>query len=384
MDLYGYELLYRQSPENFFAGIDDDQATKEVIYNAFLVVGLDDLTDGTKAFINFSKDLIDSDVPYLLPPESTVIEVIERKEVTQYSIDACKKLRSKGYKIAIDDFDLDENSLELIKVADIIKIEYPNVSFETQRSLIRKYKHKVKFIAEKIETREDYQEAKELGYDLFQGYFFSKPAIINSKDIELLDKNILRIIEELNQTEPSYKVISDIIEGDLGLSYKLLKLANSVFFTTRNEIKSISHALSYLGVNELYQWFSLMMIKNIQDIENAEMIKLSLIRGKLMSLLASELKINDDAYFLTGIFSFIDKLLNKNMEQVLEGIPLSTPVKQALLGADNEYRRVLNCVIDFEMANWDKTENQYLNIIGTNRFMQLYLESLKWARKLNY
>ena len=319
MNIYGYELLYRQSEKNSFVGIDDDQATAELIYNSFLVIGLNDLTEGTKAFINFSKELLESDVPLLLPKENIIIEILEREEATRSTVDACERMRSLGYSLALDDFILDDNNLPLLDMADIVKVEFPSLALHLQRDLIKRYKTKVKFLAEKIETREEYQQAVELGYDLFQGYFFSKPCIVNSKEIVSINTNLFSIIEELNEKDPSYTKIAEIIKRDLGLSYKLLKLSNSVYFGSRYKIKSIPHALSYMGIKELYQWISLMLLKDLQNVENAELIKVSLIRGKLMDLLAAELnKKNDNTdYFFTGMFSFIDILLNKKMDQVL-------------------------------------------------------------------
>ena len=388
MRIYGYELLYRQSSRNAFVEMDDDQATTELICNSLLVVGLSDLTDGTKAFINFSKALIDSDVPTILPKESVVLEILERGKATQATVAACDRMRARGYQLALDDVVMDESFLPLMDKADIIKVEYPSVSYNDQRRLIRKYRGKpVRFLAEKIETREDYRRAVDIGYDYFQGFFFSKPAMINSREIVSLNANMVAILEELNRPEPSYEVIADIISGDLGLTYKLLKLANSVYLGTKYKIDSIPQALSYIGLKEIRQWISLMMLKNLQNVENAEMIKLSMIRGKLMELLARALQNTENAsdYFFTGMFSFIDQLISRPMPKILEGLPLSRDVKQALTGEPNEYRRLLDFVVNCEYANWNKIEKQYpLDIIGIGRFMDLYMESLRWARQLNY
>jgi len=389
MTLYGYELLYRQSNQNCFIEMDDDKATMELIYNSFLVMGLNDLTGGKKAFINFSKDLINSPVPYLLPKDHVVFEILERKETTQATIDACDKMRALGYTLALDDFVMDDNFLPLIDKVDIIKVEYPSVSLSDQRALIKKCKSTsdVKFLAEKIETREEYQLAAEMGYDYFQGYFFSKPAIVTSTDIASLNLTLFSVLEELYKPEPCYPAISDAIQKDLGLTYKLLKLANSVYIGSRYKIDSIPQAISYIGTNEMYKWISLMMLKDLQNVENAEVIKLSLIRGKLMELIAAELNdgTNVSEYFFTGMFSFIDVLMNQPMDQVLEGLPFSNDVKQALLGEKNKLGQLLALVIDCESANLNNSVNSCpLNIISSTRFMELYMESLKWAKRLNY
>ncbi|MEA4894321.1 MAG: HDOD domain-containing protein [Oscillospiraceae bacterium] len=324
MRIYGYELLYRKSDENAFTEMDDDIATSELIYNSFLVAGLNKLTDGTKAFINFSKDLIDSKLPYLLPKDSVVFEILERKEATEATIEACDRLKALGYELALDDFVIDDSFLPLFDKVDIIKVEYPSVSLEDQSRLVKENRNGTRFLAEKIETREDFQHAFDIGYDFFQGYFFSKPTIINSKEIASISANIIAIADELKNPEPSYDVISEIIMSDLGLTYKLLSLANSVYMGARGKIRSVKQALSYIGINEMNQWINIMMVRDLQNVENAELVKLSLIRGKFLELLAKELKYTDKASecFLTGMFSFIDVLMNKPMGEVLEGLPL--------------------------------------------------------------
>lgn len=381
-NIYGYELLFRQSNNNYFVEMDDDIATTQLLYNTFFVFGIDALTDGSKAFINVSKGLIDSDLLNLLPKDKIIIEVLERDKATQATFDACERFKALGYKLALDDFILDEDNTPLMSQADIIKIEFPSLSLDIQAALIKKHKNKITFLAEKIETREDYAIALKLGYDLFQGYFFSKPMMLNSKDIKFLNTNLFRIVEELNLPEPSYVKITEIMKADLGLSYKLLKLVNSAYIAPRSKVKSIQQALTFLGTRELYQWISLMMLNDVQDAENSEIIKQSLIRGKLMSVLAHEKDTSE--YFFTGIFSMIDVILNKNLNDVLDDLPLSANVKDALLGGSNEMRFTLDYIVNFENANWDEMhKNPLNNAVGTDRFMELYVASVKWAQSIS-
>lgn len=383
MKIFGYELLYRQNETNFFTGIDDDQATRELIYNTFLVMGLQDLTDGTAAFINFSKGLIDSEVPLMLPKQDIVVEVLEREQATSATISACSRLKEQGYQLALDDFVLDQNNEPLIEMCDIIKVEFPAVSREDQTALIGKYGKKLRFLAEKIETREEYGEAVKMGYDLFQGYFFSKPVIVKSREVVTLNANLVSVFRELNSPDPSYAVIADIFEEDLGLSYKLLKLANSVHMEAKNRIKSIPHALAYIGIRELKQWISLMMLKELQNVENAELVKQSLIRGKFMELIAAEMHPDAEAseFYFTGIFSSMDILLSRPMENVIQGLPISSVVKEALLGEPNIQRSMLDFVIDWENARWTTLANHFCI---PPKAADRYVESLRWAQKLNY
>ncbi len=385
MGIRGYELLYHQGSDHFCGQISGYQATTELIYNSFFIFGLYDLTEGTKAFINFSKELLETNIPTMLPKQKIIVKIPERNTETQITVDTCKRIKDMGYSLALGDFIFDEYDLYLLDLVDIVNIDYPSVSLDTQSKLIKKYGHKMKFLAENLETREDYDIAMKLGYDYFQGNFFRRPSMFKSREVASLNSNLFSILNELNKNEPSFSHIADIIEGDLGLSYKLLKLANSVYFSARKEITSIQHALSFIGLNELYQWISIMMLKEQTDVENAALIKLSLVRARFMELLAKELHPYDNAtvYFFTGMFSFIDVLLNQSMEKILKGLPLPDKVKQALLGEDNSLRQLLNCVIDYETANVVRSES-IVCAIGSSIFMSLYIEAIKWVNSLNY
>ena len=384
--VYGYELLFRKNNNNYFVPMDDDAATAELIYNSFFVFGIDNLTDGTKAFINCSKGLIDSDFLEVLPKDKIVVEILEREKASRATMEACLRFRSLGYKLALDDFILDEDNLPLVGLTNIIKVDFPDVSCEQQAALINKYKNKVIFLAEKIETRDDYRKAVELGYDLFQGYFFCKPNVLKSKDIKTVRASLIAIIDELHKPEPSYFKISDIIQTDLGLSYKLLRLANSVYIGARFKVSSINQALNLLGTRELYQWITLMILKDLQDNDNGELVKQSLIRGKLMNMLALEFhwSDHDSDYFFIGIFSLIDVILSRSFEEILAELPLSDRVKNTLLGEKNDIRDLLDCIASVERAEWDKL-NQYqiMQTIGPEKFMARYVEAIKWANSLN-
>lgn len=388
MNVFGYELLYRRGMNNFYEGTDDNKATAELIINAFLTMHINELTDDTKAFINFPQKLIIEEIPLVLPADSVVVEVLENVEINEDVIEACRKLREKGYIIALGDFVINKESyLPLMEIAHIVKIELSAVNYLKQRQLIKQYKNKINFIADKVETREEYQLAMDMGYDYFQGYFFSKPVIIKGKEIESLNINLIKIMSLLNNKEPDYQQIAETIELDLGLSYKLLKLANSAFFGSRNKIQSIKQALVQLGILEIRKWIYVMMLKEIQIIENKELIKNCFIRAKFMELLATETGKNDKSfeYFMTGMFSAIDVLLNKDMDTIIDEINLTDDVKEALLGGDNEIKKVLDMVISYESLKWNAFRiNKAVIGITPEKFMSLYTKSLMWVRKLSY
>lgn len=385
--IYGYELLYRKSTRNCYEGTDDDEATISLINDTFLVFGFNELVDRTSGFINFSQNLLQSDLIYVLPKEQVVIEILERVNPTEDVVAACRMLKSRGYILALDDFVLGDNIdsyLPLIELADIIKIEFSTVHDDGVQELMARLIPRVTFLAEKVETEEEYQLARKLGFQLFQGYFFSRPIMANAKEIGSLNVNLLRILEELNKPEVSYRDITDVIQRDVGLSYKVLRMANSLYFGTRNPVTSIQQALVRLGTQEISRWVLLMLLRGVQRAENAELVKTSIVRGKMLSLIARELgTVNESDYFVAGIFSSLDVLLNNTMENSLAGLAVSDDVRDALLGVDNRLRRCLDTLLTFERASWDEWDRHgELRCISCKRFMTLYVDSLRWQQAL--
>jgi len=386
MGLYGYELLYRSSSNNFYEGVDQSAATASLVHNTFLVMGFDRMIDGTRGFINFNQDLLEKEVPRILPKDKVVVEILEDVEANEAVIEACRKLKKDGYKIALDDFIFNRTDFDyapLIELADIIKIEFLNTDRNEQCKLLNKYKNKILFLAEKVETREEYREAGKMGYELFQGYFFSKPVMIKSKEIGTLNIHLVRIMEELQKKEPDFNFITDTVQKDLGLSYKLLTMANSIYYGSKFKISNLKMAVVRLGILELRHWVSIMLLRDFENDENREMIKTCLLRGKLLSLVSYELKQGDREtdYFLTGILSSIDVILNNDMESILNSMALSEEVKIALLEKKGLLWECLNCIQLYERFEVEAAlEGMAKQDISMHRFMDLYMEALEWLR----
>lgn len=386
-EIYGYELLYRQGGLNTYTGTDDDVSTAGLLSNSFMVIGFDTLIEGTRGFINFPEDLLLHEVPMILPKERVVIEILERVVPNDSLISVCERLKANGYTIALDDFVYQPDCAQcesLIELADIIKVEYGATAIEQQKYLIDRYGGNTVFLAEKVEDESDYRQALEIGYGLFQGYFFSKPVMLNATDIGVLDARYVLILDKCKNDDPDFDAIARIIQADLGLSYKLLKVINSVYFGASRPVRTIRRALIYMGARELTRWIHVMMLSGIKRTQNAELVKTCMIRGQLLSLLAVQLGCDEELqsdFFIAGILSSIDRLLNQNMETILTGLPISGRVRRALLDRDNLIGSSLDAVIAHESANWrplDRLLGKYG--ISRNRFMLLYLDALKWYR----
>lgn len=384
-NVFGYELLYRRSMNNFYEGIDGNQATRDLIYNAFFAMQIDDLTEGKVGFINFTDAMVRDLVPEMLPKEQVIIEILENSIVDRDLIQACKSLKAKGYVLALDDFVFNSSFEPLLELVDIIKIEFPYVSLENQRNLIKKYKHKIRFLAERLETREEFDVALNLGYDYFQGFFFSKPVIYKHRDIGVLNTSILNIIHQLRTLDPDYVRIAQAVELDVGLSYKVIRLSNTISFGARYSIRSVRQALVRIGILELRRWFNVLLLKDLQQIENHELIKQSLVRARLMENLANLCGFKDSSldYLLTGMFSSIDILLSKPMEDVLAGMPLVDSVKAALLGEANDLRLVLDFVKRYEVMDISPENFDFpIGKIDLITFHGLYIEALRWIKQM--
>ena len=383
-EVVAYELLYRGNKENTFSNIDGDQATAEVIINSFINIGMQDLSEGKQCFVNFTEGLLKSKIPTFFKPESIVVEILENVEINEELIEICKELKQLGYTIALDDFKIQESySLlpSLLKYVDIIKVDFLETKKDEQKRLVERYRpFQIELLAEKVETREEFLFAREAGYSYFQGYFFSRPLILSSHDVPVYLKTHYQILAELSKTEPNIEIIASEIEHDISLSYKLLKLINSPAFGTRNKIESIKQAIILLGFDEIKKWIYVLSVKNIHrsnDPKMQEVIKMSLIRAKLCEQIALQTGRNQSApYLLTGMFSLIDTLLQRNLVDILKDLPLSDGIQAALLGSKNDFYKILSWALQIEQSDW---EVEGLSVADINK---IYIKAIEWATGL--
>ena len=334
-----YELLYRDSYKNYFDGsISSDVATSTLLMNSYYSFGMDKLVGEGKAFINFDKALILNDVPNLLNSKSVVVELLEDIQPDKNFIEKIKTLRSAGYTIALDDYVEGYPYEELVNLSHIIKIDFMgNTKDQIEQICPVLLKKKKLLLAEKVETIEEFIWAKNLGFSLFQGYFFSKPTVIQSKSVGNNAFQYIRLMEELSKKEPNNKRIAEIIEVDVTLTYKILKLVNSNYSLVSN-VTSITHALAIMGSNTFKKWLSLATVQNIGETKIPELVKTSLIRANFMEKLGNHFGFRSNSEVpLIGILSVIDALLEKPMEELLESLPLSKEAKATLLNKESKY-----------------------------------------------
>jgi len=393
-NIYGYELFYRNSEENSFPNIDPEMATISVLINTFLSIGVDKIAGENRVFINFSEKLLEEvDFFVKLHPEQIVIEILEDVEITPTILDRLRKLKERGFTIALDDFLMNSSHMkydrELFRLVDIIKIDFLNTSSLEQMeytTLKRNYPN-ITLLAEKVESVAQREYAEKLGYELFHGYFFAKPEII--KGIEISSNITLHtyLLNLLYSDLPDLDEIADLMMRDISLTYKLLRYINSMAFDIPNKISSIKQALVLLGAREIRKWMQILLLYEMGEGENRGSIKAlveySLVRAKMCELIAKrKQKRNVDEYFLTGMFSLIDIIISRSKEDILPLLHLSDEVTETLFGMSTEITPYLQLVIAIETFNWDLVYT-YSEQIGISEaeLSQVSQEAYRWVHR---
>jgi c-di-GMP-related signal transduction protein len=384
--VYAYELLFRKGTSNAYSATDGDQATSSVISDSFLLFGVDALTSGKKAFINFTQNLLMDDTATILPKDLLVVEILETVAPDKGVIAACRKLKLMGYTLALDDFVFEDRFLPLLELADIIKVDFRLSSPDERTGIVKRCSgYPIKFLAEKVEKPEEFEEAINAGYTYFQGYFFSKPVILSSRDIPSSKISFMSILHEVNLPEIDFNKIETIIKRDLSISFKLLKFINSAFFSFSREIHSIKQALLLLGSNEIRKWVSLIILKGMGQDKPEELVVISIIRARLCELIGKSLGMKDNTsdLFFMGLFSMIDTFMNRPMEEVLSALPLADEIKSALLGREGPFNDIYQLVLVYEKVDWEQV-TLHCDKIGLDQFIMAdhYIKSIEWANNL--
>jgi len=378
LHVVAYELLYRNSYNNYAEVADGESATADVIVNAFLEIGVENLVGSAKAFINIPRGLLLSDEIYGLPAECTVLEILEDVILDDEVVSAVKKLKESGYTIALDDFIYDENKASIVELADIIKLDLIALMPDELRQQVESMrKFDVEFLAEKLEFKQEYIDCEQMGFVYYQGYYFSKPEIVSGSKIPTNRLAILQIFSKMYDENVSMDEMETLISQDVSLSYKLLKAINSASFATLHKIESIRQAITMLGLQRIRHWVSFIMFSE-SDNKPIELFKMSMIRAKMCEVIAdantSESK--KDIAFTVGLFSCLDSIMDQSLDSLINSLPLSDEIKSAVLEYNGILGEILECVIHYENGSWDEVA---VNKFGSIPLLNYYMDSLHWA-----
>lgn len=385
--LFAYELLFRNTEANTFPKVNPDAATSSIIADNELTMGLKRITDNKLAFINFPTDILIYKFPEFSEPSTVVIEILEDVTVSQKLIDTLKSLSEKGYTFALDDFDFNEQWLPLIPYVKIIKVDIKLVSIMDCIKQMRRDEYKnITWLAEKIETKQEFSQYLSLGFTYFQGYYFSPPEMIKKNKVTLPKNIVIELMALVSSDNVDYKSLEALFSKDVTLTYKLLRFLNNAHSQLTTEIESVRHALAYLGEQEVKKYIMLLVIANlVSDDKKNNVLLESLQRAKFCEIILTtpEDKKLDDKAFLIGMLSQIDIILGYPILDVLDLLPLHPEIKNALIKVECKRSIALQLAIATEKKHEETIQVYCKKLhIECEKVNATHNYAKKWAKSI--
>jgi EAL and modified HD-GYP domain-containing signal transduction protein len=373
----GYELLFRNSTEDRASFTDGDHATANVIVNTFMDIGLEEVVGRHLAFINFDRNLITGNYCECLPPDRVVLEVLETVKPDEELIEKLRHLRALGYRIALDDFVCIE-ATSLLEVAHFVKFEVMGNDWDQLEHFVREArKYPVKLIAEKVETLEQFERCKALGFEYFQGYFFSRPQLMQGRRVPVNRLAAIRLIVKLNTPDVDVKGLQEAISEDASLTYKLLSYINSAMYSLTRKITSIGHAVMLVGPHKIKAWASLIVLASVDD-KSRDLVMTGAIRARMCEHLSNALGLpKPELSFLVGLLSVLDALLDQPIAEVVQSLPLEKDIVKAVVNYEGSLGNVLKCALEYEKRNW--AEAKAAVHLNEEAIREAYQKSLAWS-----
>jgi EAL and modified HD-GYP domain-containing signal transduction protein len=367
LSVVGYELLFRGANQNVAIISDHDEATSTVVMNAFTEIGLDNVVGERRAWINVSRDFLLGGLARALPRGRVVLELLEDQQIDDALIESLEDHRAHGYEIALDDFAGDEAMLPVLPHVDIVKVDLFGRDAATVAGDYRRLaRHDLTLLAEKVETREEYEHCLELGFDMFQGYFFCKPERMEARGVAPNKLSMLQLVAALQDPKIEIRQLETLVTRDVALSYRLLRYINSAFFGLRREVDSINRALMLLGIANIKRWATLSIFAGVDE-KPRELIETALVRGRFCEIAGEG---NKDQLFTLGLFSVVDALMDAPMEDVLASIPFPNEMREALIAHSGPRGELLAAALSFERGEFSPP---------THKYGAAYIEAMAWA-----
>ena len=385
MNVYGYELLFRTDEQASSFGFATAESSTATVLGGLFELGLNQIVGEKRAFINFDYHFLLSDSIELIDPNILVIEVLEDVEVDDQILLRINDLKAKGYKIALDDFAESIQTYPIVPIADIIKYDILLTPLDTLKKDVQFGIEQGKImLAEKIESQEEFIKAREMGFHLFQGYFFSKPKIVGGLRTRKTSTTVYqRMISELHTEEPSYEKLAEIVRTDVNMAYRVMKVLGNVKNKDMNQ--TIKGSLIKMGLRELERWVNVLMLQELSGNKTQELIKMSLVRSKFGELIAVNSNLAKRRYeiSLMSLFSVLDTMLDQTMEEALVGIAVSEDVKEALMHHRGELKPICDCIIGYEQGNSILLDHSTSQIeVDQSKLFNWYLQAISWSEDI--
>jgi len=382
----GYELLFRDSPENKFPEIDQDVASSKLIIQNHLQGDIRSLSMGKLAFINFTEQCLVNKYPLMFDKSSIVIELVGHKIPSERLLKIIQFYHKKGYKVALTEYDLDEKWDVLFPYLSIIKVDVEVVNPKRLHKVLDRLKDfDVKLAAEKVETNFQVQALAEVGFNYYQGYFYHEPEVVEGQTLAPIKTQMLNLISETFNSPLDYDNIATIISHDVNLTVGLLKMVNNVASSTRVEITSLRQAAAYLGEDKLKQFVTILALSKMTTDKTDEVSKQALITAKLMTVLAKEgvFKEISDFAFITGLLSAIEVILSMPINEIIKTMPLASPIEDALVDHSGLLGELLVLTTKYITGNGDNI-HQLIEMysLDATLIQKEFIAACKWCKEL--
>ena len=389
--LCAFELLFRSAEKSLEAGVvSDTHATAQVMLNVFGDMGIANVLGAHKGFINLDAEFLHSDMVELLPRNQVVIELLETIEIDEAVVSRCRDLKAMGFCLALDDvLGLGDDIKPLLGVVDVIKLDLTQIAPAELPALVKEFKkYPVKLLAEKVEDREQAKSCMEMGFDLFQGYYFARPEMLSGKRADASKMVLLRILTLMLSGAENDKIVNAFKEHPT-LSYNLLRMVNSAGNNLAVKISSLGHGLMVLGRRALQRWVQLLLYASGKEGTTVSpLMQLAATRAKLMELVARQMRQRDidyaDRAFMVGMLSLLDVLMDEPLHDIVGRMSLQEEIEAALLQRSGDLGDLLALCGEIESCDTAAVQKRLhsrptLNVDALNGAQ---LEALGWANSI--
>jgi EAL and modified HD-GYP domain-containing signal transduction protein len=390
INVIGYEIVIRDGFSSILKGessqFDPSKAdSAEGLSNLFSILDINTITSYKKPFIHFSPTLLEDRIAMLFSWEHLGIIVDTPESYEEQVIDSCLELKRRGYTIILDKFNIRKSDERYISVASYIRLSAKELDLDTKSSLLFLKEKEIKLLASQVDSSIQFNNLVISGFSLFQGNFYSTPQIIPGNEIPAIKIHYFKLMREVLKPEIHFTVIEDIINKDPALSYKLLKIVNSAAFGLRKEITSIRQALVIVGANEIKKWVSLITVGHLGNDKPDELLKRSLFRASFCELMSNLVGLSEQSseLFFMGMFSLIDAFVDKPLDEVLNQLPISEDITEALLKNSGPFAQIYSLLIQYEACSWDDLIQISRDLqINPNELPNVYFDALEWVKQI--
>jgi c-di-GMP-related signal transduction protein len=378
--VHGYGLLFRDGSDSVFRG-DGAVATRTILDDTVLF-GLDRYTNGLPAFINCSAETLTEQLVRVLPPAMTALLIPASVQPTPQLVAACVELRALGYRLVLDDYAWDAKFQQLLENADYVCVDFSALDAEARPKLRQQLSAlSVTKIAKKVQTQADYQQAGAAGFTLFQGDYLCHPVVMKDRKVPTNRFLNFELLRHLNRDPVDLRRVSELVQRDPSLTYRLLRLVNSPFCALRQEVRSIESALLIIGEATFRRVATLAILSELNTGQPLEILQMALMRARFCALAAERCSLDAAEQYLLGLLSLLPAMLGLLMEALTPSLPLRSQIRDALEGVGSPERSLLAWLEFHERGEWAACDAiAEANSLSAEQLMLCYGDAAVWAK----